>query len=191
MSIHQLIYLMETTFASRVRRYRQDKGLSQQAFAELCGLTQGNIAHMENGTEPKQSNVSKLLAGLPDLSPDWLLIGTGPMLRDGRALTPTPRAAELLPAQQHDYTTGPGTVNTVVETLLRERLADKDTLIEMLRAELSELRGKPSDSSDAAGISDETPTDPHAPTFAGGAAPLPRLRVQGLVRYAEEAAELS
>ena len=81
---------MESTFASRVRQYRQGKGLSQQAFAELCGLTQGNIAHMENGTEPKQSNVSKLLAGLPSLNPDWLLMGSGPMLRDGRSLTPAP-----------------------------------------------------------------------------------------------------
>lgn len=85
---------MESTFASRIRQYRQERGLSQSALAELCGLTQGNIAHMENGTEPKQSNVSKLVAGLPDLNPDWLLTGTGPMLRDGRALT---KAEPFLP----------------------------------------------------------------------------------------------
>lgn len=81
---------MKHTFASRVLELRKLKGLSQQAFAERCGLEQGNISQMEKGTEPKQSNVTKLIAGFPDLSPDWLLLGTGPMLRDGRALTPLP-----------------------------------------------------------------------------------------------------
>ena len=183
---------MESTFASRVRQYRQDKGLSQQAFAELCGLTQGNIAHMENGTEPKQSNVSKLLAGLPDLSPDWLLIGTGTMHRQGRALTP--RAAE--PAA--DYTSANSTEQTLYISVLKEQVADLKSQVHDLKedkadlkAEVSELRGKPSDSSDAAGHFDEAPTDPSAPTFAGGAAPQPWVRVRGLVRYAEEAAELS
>lgn len=81
---------MESTFASRVKQFRQHKGLSQQAFAEQCGLTQGNVAHMESGTEPKQSNVSKLTAGFPDVNPDWLLNGDGPMLRDGRTLSQLP-----------------------------------------------------------------------------------------------------
>lgn len=94
---------MESTFASRIRQYRQERGLSQQALAELCGLTQGNIAHMENGTEPKQSNVSKLVSGLPDLNPDWLLTGTGPMLRDGRALSPAPVAAAVAPVAPAPY----------------------------------------------------------------------------------------
>lgn len=79
---------METTFATRVKQFREHKGLAQAAFAERCGLTQGNVSQMEQGTEPKQSNISKLLLGHPDLNPGWLLTGDGPMLRDGRALTP-------------------------------------------------------------------------------------------------------
>jgi transcriptional regulator with XRE-family HTH domain len=81
---------MESTFGSRVREYRKFKGLSQTAFAEQCDLEQGNITQMEKGTEPKQSNVAKIISGYPDLSPDWLLLGTGPMLRDNRTLTPEP-----------------------------------------------------------------------------------------------------
>lgn len=81
---------MEQSFASRVLEFRKFKGLSQQAFAERCGLEQGNVSQMEKGTEPKQSNVTKLVAGFPDLNPDWLLLGTGPMLRDGRTLTAVP-----------------------------------------------------------------------------------------------------
>jgi transcriptional regulator with XRE-family HTH domain len=78
---------MDSTFANRVREFRQFKRLSQDAMAEQSGLIQGNIAQMEKGTDPKQSNVAKLLAGFPDLSPDWLLFGTGTMLRGDQELT--------------------------------------------------------------------------------------------------------
>lgn len=77
---------METTFASRVKQFRESKGLAQAAFAERCALTQGNVSQMEQGTEPKQSNVSKILLGFPDLNPEWLLLGSGSMLKDGVAL---------------------------------------------------------------------------------------------------------
>lgn len=88
---------MEHSFASRVLAFRKLKGLSQQAFAERCGLEQGNVSQMEKGTEPKQSNVTKLVLGFPDLNPDWLLLGTGSMLRDGRNLTPAAPPDEPTP----------------------------------------------------------------------------------------------
>jgi transcriptional regulator with XRE-family HTH domain len=78
---------MDSTFANRVKEFRQFKRLSQDAMAEHCGLIQGNVAQMEKGTDPKQSNVAKLLAGFPDLSPDWLLFGAGTMLRGNQELT--------------------------------------------------------------------------------------------------------
>lgn len=141
---------MESTFASRIRQYRQERNLSQQALAELCGLTQGNVAHMENGTEPKQSNVSKLLAGLPDLNPDWLLIGSGPMLRDGRALTPAPPASPLR-------------INTDGESegywkaLAQERLGQLKSMeaqIDRLWGQNTELLKKPEASAETASLRD-------------------------------------
>jgi transcriptional regulator with XRE-family HTH domain len=88
---------MESTFASRVFEFRRFKGLSQKAFAERCDLEQGNITQMEKGTEPKQSNITKLIAGFPDLSADWLLLGNGPMLRNGQALTPSVMPSNMKP----------------------------------------------------------------------------------------------
>lgn len=93
---------MESTFASRVLAFRKHKGLSQQAFAEQCGLEQGNITQMERGTDPKSGNMAKIIAGFPDLNPDWLLLGHGTMLRDGRELTrlpadPAPASIEASP----------------------------------------------------------------------------------------------
>jgi transcriptional regulator with XRE-family HTH domain len=79
--------LMESNFAKRVKEFRQYKKMSQTAFAEQCGLTQGNITHIEGGKEPLQSNVAKLIAGFPDLNAYWLLNGEGDMLRDGTTYT--------------------------------------------------------------------------------------------------------
>lgn len=143
---------METSFASRVRDFRKHKGLSQQAFAERCGLDQSNITQMEKGTDPKQSNAVKLLAGFPDLNPDWLLLGTGEMLRGGQGLSPAPSIGVTLDAngivtssarpdlipigaiRQADgqfalpptpgLTSGPATVAEAENVLLREQVAD-------------------------------------------------------------------
>ncbi len=156
---------------------------SPAALAKACGIDPNTLRKaMQGPSKPSFDVLEALTAKNPKLSLDWLMHGTGPMLRDGRALTPRP--AEPLPAQRHDYTSGPGTVNTVVETLLRELLTNKDAVIasknaviELQAAELSELRGKPFDSSDAADALNEAPVDPNAPTFAGGNAPAPALRV--------------
>lgn len=134
---------MEHSFASRVLEFRKLKGLSQQAFAERCGLEQGNVSQMEKGTEPKQSNITKLVAGFPDLSPEWLLLGTGPMLRDGRALAPVPR-----PEPAPDYTTAEGTGLAAVNIILKEQIAD----LRKQNQQLLDMLGKSPGSSDAAGL---------------------------------------
>lgn len=140
---------MESSFASRVKLFRAEKQLSQAAFAERCGLTQGNITHMEGGKEPLQSNVGKLIAGFPDLNPDWLLLGTGPMLRDGRTLTPAP-VAEPKPR----YTTAADTVEEASALVrLAATEAENNQLKERLddaKAEIAWLRGKSTPSSYAA-----------------------------------------
>jgi transcriptional regulator with XRE-family HTH domain len=132
---------METTFAGRVLEYRKRKGLSQQAFADQCGLEQGNISQMEKGTEPKQSNVTKLLAGFPDLSPDWLLMGTGQMLRGGVELTPL-----NIPAQMADIAarTAPGLTSGAATVEYAQELASASALrqvIESQRQQIATLTG--------------------------------------------------
>ena len=142
---------------------------SPAALAKACGIDPNTLRKaMQGPSNPSFDVLKALTTKNPKLSADWLLHGTGSPLRDASARTLTP-----IPAQQPDYASGQGTVNTVVETLLRDRLADKQVIIDMLTAEIAELRGKPSDSSDAA---DEMPVDPNAPTFSGDGAPNPHLR---------------
>lgn len=181
---------MENHIGTRVKQYREFKGMRQNAFCELAGIRQQTLSTIEAGSsEPSAGVLQKLFLAYPDLSPEWVLLGTNSMTKDGRALTP--RAAE--PAA--DYTSANSTEQTLYISVLKEQVADlKSQVTDLkedkadLKAEVSELRGKPFDSSDAAGHFDEAPTDPQSPAFAGGAAPQPWVRVRGLVRYAEEAA---
>ena len=162
---------MENTFASRVKEYRLSKGLSQTAFAQQCGLEQGNITQMEKGTEPKQRNITKLMTGFPDLSPDWLLLGIGSMLRDGKALAPLTRVKDDPPVvseMQPDYTSA---ASTYEEASALVKLAKVEATNEQLEIRLKDaqeeilwLRGKSSPSADAAGPG---PTPPRPAPIQG------------------------
>ena len=148
---------MEQTPYERLEAFWHAKGIrNMSAFADAVRLKPGTLSAIkQRASKPTAAVLEIIQRVFPDLSTEYILWGRGPMLKDGRALAP-------LPVQQADYTSGPATVNTVVETLLRERLADKDALIELLRAEVSELRGKSPGSSDAAGLHASTPPRPVA-----------------------------
>jgi transcriptional regulator with XRE-family HTH domain len=142
---------MQSTFADRVKGFRKHKKLSQAAFAEQCGLEQGNITQMENGTEPKQSNISKLISGFPDLNAHWLLTGAGEMLADGRTLTAVATKAEPVKAALLSASETVEEASAIVKLAqveeanrqLRERLEDA-------KEEILWLRGKSYPSSYAA-----------------------------------------
>ena len=163
---------MESTPGKRLQQWREFKGISLTEMFRATGVkvTTLSTAESAGGSNPSYDTITKVLAAYPDLSPDWLLMGAGAMLRDGRVLAPAPRAAEPAP----DFTTAAGTQEAVVTLLLKEQLAEAReqaradrALIAWLQGELGKLPG----SSDAVG---------HAHTPAP--APLPtvgfRLSVQ-------------
>jgi len=51
-----------TQFGSRVRAFRQSKGLSQEAFADLCGLDRTYISSVERGNRNVSLKNIKLIA---------------------------------------------------------------------------------------------------------------------------------
>lgn len=64
---------------SRLFQFLAEKGLSQAKFEKACGFSIGYVNKIGKGI-----GTDKLLDTLrtyPDLSRDWLLDGTGPMLR--------------------------------------------------------------------------------------------------------------
>lgn len=73
------LYELDTSL--RLKALRAKLGLSQAKLAEKCGMSQTTYANYELGTAINQ----KLLVGLYKLgvSLPWLLMGEGPMFRDG------------------------------------------------------------------------------------------------------------
>lgn len=53
----------------------------QKAFATRIGIAQSSLNSILNGADPKFSTVEKLITAFPDISPEWLLCGTGNMIR--------------------------------------------------------------------------------------------------------------
>ena len=158
---------MESTPGKRLQQWREFKGISLTEMFRATGVkvTTLSTAESPGASNPSYDTITKVLAAYPDLSPDWLLMGAGAMLRDGRALTPAPRAAEPAP----DFTTAAGTQEAVVTLLLKEQLAEAReqaradrALIAWLQGELGKLPG----SADAA---------------APASAPAPRPRPIGFV----------
>ena len=65
---------------------------SPAALAKAMGLDPNTVRKaMQGPSKPSFDTLEAITKKHPKLSPDWLLLGTGPMLRDGRALTPAAR----------------------------------------------------------------------------------------------------
>ncbi|RPD50015.1 XRE family transcriptional regulator [Hymenobacter sediminis] len=78
---------------SRIKALREELGLTQADLFRSTGIKQTTLSSIESGTEPKAGIVSSLLAAYPQVNPEWLLLGSGPMLRNGRSLVPVEASA--------------------------------------------------------------------------------------------------
>ncbi len=79
---------METTPGKRVQMVREAKGYkSITAFAEFTSLKVGTLSALEaDKSAPSLETLARLNAAFPDVSMEWLISGTGTMLRNGQAL---------------------------------------------------------------------------------------------------------
>lgn len=66
---------LSATRAARIRRARLEKGLSQKALADLCGLTQRQITYLENPDALAAVFLHRApkMAEVLGVSPRWLL----------------------------------------------------------------------------------------------------------------------
>lgn len=90
---------MESTPGKRLQEWREFKGLTLTDMFRQTGVkvTTLSTAEQPGASNPSYDTITKVLAAYPDLNPDWLLLGHGPMLRDGRVLTLVPAAEEPTP----------------------------------------------------------------------------------------------
>lgn len=65
------------TIAARIKRLREDKGLSQKALAELCGwASQSRIGNYESGTRSVSVDDAEVIAKALGVAPAELLLAT-------------------------------------------------------------------------------------------------------------------
>lgn len=68
----------------RIRQLIETKPYKNGEFAELLGINPAGISHILSGrNNPGYDLLKKILTRFPNVSADWLLLGEGPMLRQG------------------------------------------------------------------------------------------------------------
>lgn len=70
-------------FGERVRELRKDRGLSQEAFADLCGLDRTYIGGIERGERNLALRNIELIAATLDITLSELMRGLDAEIRDG------------------------------------------------------------------------------------------------------------
>ncbi|MDB5235440.1 MAG: helix-turn-helix protein [Hymenobacter sp.] len=87
---------------ARIKAFRESHGLTQKdIFQATKGeIKQTSLSAIENNqAKPGFDTLSALLDAYPTLSSDWLLRGTGPMLKDGQLPPVVP--SEARPYKEH------------------------------------------------------------------------------------------
>ena len=75
---------MASTFAERLKAFRESTHLSQAGFGERSGLSQKMISLLEAGRDPKATYLDKIESAFAELNPTWLRKGAGDMRRLAR-----------------------------------------------------------------------------------------------------------
>lgn len=90
---------MEDHIGARIKAFREYFMLTQADLFRVAGIKQTTLSSIESGTEPKAGVISALLIAYPNINPEWLLTGSGTMLRDGQSLAPVAKAGPAAPAK--------------------------------------------------------------------------------------------
>lgn len=65
----------------RVIEIADYKGITKEKFFEILGMTSANFRGSARNTPLNSNAIENILSKFPEISPDWLLTGSGHMLR--------------------------------------------------------------------------------------------------------------
>lgn len=65
----------------RIREYRKHQNMTMRQLATIVGISQGSLSDIENGHSNPSSDTILNFVRLTDISVDWLLTGSGNMLK--------------------------------------------------------------------------------------------------------------
>ena len=65
----------------RINKLIEELGYNKSSFAAKVGVSQPIITHITNGrNNPGLEVIQKILSNIPEINPDWLIMGRGEML---------------------------------------------------------------------------------------------------------------
>ena len=119
----------------RVEKLIKDKGLSVSAFENTVGVSNASIGiAIKRNSNLRDDTLNSILNAFPEISPEWLLTGKGPMLREGSKNSndraPVPEAGE---PRIDDL------IARKVEALLAPRFEVYDKATDLLAASMSRM----------------------------------------------------
>ena len=60
------------------------KNLNNIQFCSATGISPASLSHItSNRSKPTLSILRNVIAGFPDINPEWVMMGSGPMFREG------------------------------------------------------------------------------------------------------------
>lgn len=114
------------TIVERLQEILRYSNLSVRALANKCSLKQQTLdKHIKGISEPSANTLLGIAATFPEISTDWLLLGTGSMLR-------AEKEAERINSLIDTIATLQDTINSKNDTIatLSNRISQLETRIE-------------------------------------------------------------
>ena len=86
---------MENTVQARLKAYLSEKRISQSDFGRSIGVSAAYVGSIRRGIDPEK--LRAMSKAYPDLNLDWLVYGTGDMIKSSSDQATTPDTVLLLP----------------------------------------------------------------------------------------------
>ncbi|MBQ9176797.1 MAG: helix-turn-helix transcriptional regulator [Bacteroidaceae bacterium] len=87
----------------RIEYIIKDKGLSNVEFSSITGIAPATISHISSGrSRPTLAILKGILSGFPDLNPEWVFMGTGPMYKDNNDSLPAQTDGQVSASGSYD-----------------------------------------------------------------------------------------
>ena len=91
---------------NRILEFLRSENITSAQFAQEIGVQPSGISHIISGrNKPSLDFIVKMVLRYPSLSTDWLLLGKGPMYREGNTIELF-QGSEPIPGNEEDLFSG-------------------------------------------------------------------------------------
>lgn len=119
----------------RLINYLKISGISKKDFSEKTGISLWNVTGKSVKSELGGEQISRIIGNYPNISPDWLLLGKGEMLRQNSEKNDDERVPMVkIPAEVWETMRDTMQLQTAS---IKEKDEQISKLIEMLKGELT------------------------------------------------------